>query len=149
MTEKAYSSKWKASKSPAKQRKYRYNAPDHIKRHFLNAPLSKELRTKHNKKSVSVRKGDKVKILRGQFKGHIGKIDRTDLRECKLYVIGAERQKRDGSKALYPLNPSNVMIMELSLDDKRRSKIFERKINKEKKNPKVSKEEKTDKEISK
>jgi large subunit ribosomal protein L24 len=127
----AFSTKWKSSKSPAKQRKYRYNAPLHIQQGFLSTHLSKELRTKHNTRSIPVVKGDKVKILRGQFKGRENKVDRVDNKETKVYVTGIERPKKDGSKSMYPLNPSNLMITELNLDDKKRKESLERKGRKE------------------
>ncbi len=60
---KKFSDKWKASKLPRKQRKYLANAPLHIKRKFLSANLSKELRKKHGKRSIPIRKGDTVRIM--------------------------------------------------------------------------------------
>ena len=43
----SYSPDWKSSKKPAKQRKYRANAPLHIKRKFMAAVLNKKLREAH------------------------------------------------------------------------------------------------------
>lgn len=118
---------WKRSKQPRKQRKYRYNAPLHIKSKFLASHLSKELRKKYNKRNATVRKGDKIKILRGQFKGKVGKIDRVDLKRTKVYITGIEIAKKDGTKTFYPIHPSNLLITELNLDDKKRVKTLERK----------------------
>ncbi|MFP4118857.1 MAG: 50S ribosomal protein L24 [Candidatus Woesearchaeota archaeon] len=118
----AYSVHWKSSTNPRKQRKYQYNAPLHTRGSFLHAPLSKELRKKHNTRSARVRKGDKVAIMRGQFKGRTGTVDRVDLSRNKIYVAGMELSKKDGSKVPYPLNASNVMITTIASDDKRRFK---------------------------
>jgi len=63
-----FSTTWKASKQPRKQRKYSANAPLHIKRKMLSANLSKPLREKHKIRNIEVRKGDKVIIMRGKFK---------------------------------------------------------------------------------
>ena len=79
-----------------------------------------------------MRKGDTVKIMRGQFKKKTGKVDRVDLQRLRVYTDVAFQMKRDGSKALYPLDPSNLQIMDLSLDDKRRRAALERNIRKEK-----------------
>ncbi len=117
---KAWSSHWKASIKPNKQRKYAYKAPLHIKRKFLAAHLSKELRTKHKSRSVTLRIGDKVTVMRGQFAKKSGKIERLDIPESRVYVTGVEHAKKDGSKSAYPLHPSNVMITELDTTDKRR-----------------------------
>ncbi|MGM5480951.1 MAG: 50S ribosomal protein L24 [Nanobdellota archaeon] len=118
----AYSTHWKSSKNPRKQRKYQYNAPLHTRGSFFHAPLSKELRKKYNTRSVRVRKGDKVAVMRGQFKGKTGSIDRVDLSRNKIFVAGVELSKKDGSKTPYPLHASNVMITTIGSEDKRRFK---------------------------
>ena len=127
MKMKKWSKSWKSSKNPKKQRKYIYNAPLHIKHKFLAANLSDELRKKYNKRNIPVRKGDKVKILRGQFKSIIGKIEKVLLKKTKVYIENAQLQKKDGSKAYYPIHPSNLMITELNLEDKERKKALDRK----------------------
>jgi large subunit ribosomal protein L24 len=121
---KTYSNSWISSKQPRKQRKYRCKAPLHVKQKFLGAHLSKELRQKHGMRSLAVVTGDKVQVMRGQFRKKEGKVERIDLKEIKVYVTGIDSIKKDGSKALYPLNPSNVMILDLNLDDKKRLKQF-------------------------
>ena len=125
-----FSTNWIKSKQPRKQRKYRHNAPLHLKREFLAAHLSKELRTKYGIRSVILRKGDKVKIMRGQFKGKVSKVDRVSIVKERVYVQGAERLKRDGSKSFYPINPSNVMVQEINLDDRKRKEKLQKKVTK-------------------
>ncbi len=124
---KDYSSKWKASKQPRKQRKYRFNAPTHIRRKFLSTHLSKELRTKHETRSIPIRKGDRIKVIKGQFKKKEGVVNRVDLSRIKVFVDGIERVKKDGSKSFYALEPSNLMIIELDKSDKKRLKRSEQK----------------------
>ena len=70
-----FSGSWVKSKQPRKQRKYRYNAPLHIRQKFVGAHLSRELRKKYGKRSASLRKGDNVKIMRGQFRNKSGKVE--------------------------------------------------------------------------
>lgn len=122
-----FSSSWVKSKQPRKQRKYRYNAPLHIKQKFVGAHLSKELHKKYSKRSMNVRKGDSVKIMRGQFKNKTGKVEEVNLKKTLTYVSGIEIAKRDGTKARFPIHPSNLMITELNMDDKMRTKILGRK----------------------
>lgn len=126
---KKWSKHWKSSKQPRKQRKYRYNAPLHIKHKFLSAQLSKDLRKKYNKRSIPLRKGDRVKIMTGQFKNIIGKVEKVSLKKSRVYIEGAQLSKKDGTKVYYPIHPSNVRILELNLSDKKRKKILERKQN--------------------
>ena len=71
---KEFSTSWIGSKQPRKQRKYRHNAPLHIKSKMMGSHLSKELRKKYGTRSVRIRKGDEVKIMIGKFKGKTGKI---------------------------------------------------------------------------
>ncbi len=124
---KKFSKSWKSSKQPRKQRKYLFNMPLHLRRKLFSARLSEELTKKYGCRNVPVRKGDKVKIVRGQYKGHENKIERIDNKKVRVYVTGAERTKTDSSKSLYPIHPSNLIITELNLDDKRRREMLERK----------------------
>lgn len=124
---KNYSKSWKKSKQPRKQRKFIRNAPLHIKRNFLGAHLSKELRQKLGVRSTTIRKGDKVKIVVGDYKGKLGKVEKVDLKKTRIFITGVERARKEGGKSLIPIHPSNVVIVELSLDDKKRKKSLERK----------------------
>jgi large subunit ribosomal protein L24 len=117
------------TKQARKQRKYLATAPLHIKQKFVHAHLSKELREQHKKRSLGLKKGDKVKVMRGQFKKISGSVEKIDLKKGKAIVTGIEMTKKDGSKVTYPLNISNLMITELNLEDKKRKKILERKQN--------------------
>ena len=126
---KEYSNKWKSSIKPKKQRKYLANAPLHTKRKIMSANLSKELRKEINKRNIPVRKGDKVKIMRGIFRGKIAKVEKVLRRDYKLLLEGIMKEKKDGSKVKFPLHYSNVQILELDLADKKRITKKER-INK-------------------
>jgi large subunit ribosomal protein L24 len=124
----ALSSSWNRSVQPRKQRKYTHNASLHTKNKLnLTSSLSKELKLQHNKRNMTLKKGDTIKILRGQFKGKTGKIERVNTDAGKIYIEGIENIKKDGTKSPYPLKASNIMITELNLDDKKRKKSLERK----------------------
>lgn len=119
---KKFSTAWKGSKQPRKQRKYRANAPAHVRQKFMGVHLGKKLRDEHKTRSVEARIGDKVKVLRGQFKGKSGEVTRLDRKRGVLYIDGVEQPKKDGSKAQYPINPSNCQMETLVSTDKRRFK---------------------------
>jgi len=112
---------------PTKQRKMLYQAPNHIRYKLFAAPLSPELKASHGVKTIPVRSGDSVRIMRGDRKGFEGKITRVDRRKYRIYVEGLTREKVDGTTIFVPMHPSKVMITRLSLDDKWRKKILERK----------------------
>jgi len=125
---KKFSKAWISSKAPKKQRKYRANAPLHLRRKMIAGHLSADLKKKHGKRAFPLRAGDKVKILRGDFKGTIGKVESIDAKKMKIYVTGAEREKGEGQPASkYPIAPSNIKIIDLDLTDARRKKALERK----------------------
>lgn len=135
---KKFSTKWKASSQPRKQRKYRANAPLHLKKKLVSANLSKELRKKHGKRNIGIRKGDVVRIMRGKFKGKKGKITKVRLDISKVTIEGIQVKKQDGSKADIKLQPSNLQIIELNLEDRKRKikreggdKVKESKVKKD------------------
>ncbi|MEB3780326.1 MAG: 50S ribosomal protein L24 [Desulfurococcales archaeon] len=115
------------SRKPKKQRKAYYNAPLHVRQKLVSAPLSHELREKYGVKSLPVRKGDKVRIMRGDFKGHEGEVVEVDLKRYALKIDGVTIKKADGTPVFRPIHPSNVMIVELKLNDEYRRRIVERR----------------------
>jgi len=114
-------------KNPGKQRKRLYNAPAHIRHKIMAAPLAKDLAKKHGIKTIPVRKGDTVRIQRGDNKGFEGKISRVDLKNYHIYLEGLTREKVDGTNIFLPVHPSKVIIKNFSLNDKKRKAIVERK----------------------
>lgn len=115
-----FSKTWNSSVQARKQVKYRANAPLHLKGKFLNSNLSKELRKKYGKRSLRLRVGDKVKVLRGSHKGEEQKVGKVNIKREKVYLEKIEVAKKDGSKALIPFNASNLQIITIETDDKKR-----------------------------
>lgn len=120
------------SSKPRKVRKRMYEAPHHVKSSQLRAPLIKELREKYGVRSVRVRKGDVVKVMRGAYKGVEGKIINVDVESGRVSIEGITREKIGGGTVPVMIHASKVMVTNLNLDDKwRRMKL-------EKTAPKVS-----------
>ncbi|MBU0616039.1 MAG: 50S ribosomal protein L24 [Nanoarchaeota archaeon] len=117
---------WKSSKQPRKQRKYRINSGLHTKQKFVSSHLSKELREKYKKRSIGLRTGDKVKIVRGEFKGKTGAIEKVLLKRSKVIITGIDKEKKDGTKTKPLFEPSNLIITEISVEDKKRKQCLER-----------------------
>ena len=138
---KQFSTHWKSSKQPRKQRKYLANAPLHIKRKMLSVNLSKPLREKHKTRNIEVRKGDLVKIMRGKFRKKQGKIIQVKTKELKIYIEGMQKKKMDGSSVNVPFRASNLQIVELNLEDKKRIKKTEIKQEKQNKSEKKDSDE--------
>ena len=117
-----FSTHWKASKQPRKQRKYKANAPLHTKHKFLNAQLSKSLKEKHSRRSFPVRKGDEVLVMRGKFKKKKAKVVTVELKRSRVSLENIQRTKKDGTKVNVWFHPSSIQIQTLVLDDKTRIK---------------------------
>ena len=131
-----FSLSWKASKQPRKQRKYSAQSPLSVKRKMLSTNLSKELRKKYGKRNIVLRKGDTVKIMRGKFNKQTGKVVEIKTKRLKVYVEGIQVKKQDGSKANVALRASNLQIINLDLNDKKRTKKL-KEIKMEKSNKKT------------
>ena len=79
--------------------------------------------------------------MRGKFTKQEGKIEKVDLKNGKVYITGIEVIKKEGTKLPVPLMPSNLMIIDLDLGDKKRKAKLENKLKTEKKTENVSKTE--------
>jgi large subunit ribosomal protein L24 len=99
----------------------------HERTKHLSANLSTELKDSNNTRSLPVRKGDRIRVLRGDYKGIEGRIQRVDRKNYRIYVDGINREKADGTSILVPIHPSKVQIIKLNLDDKLREEILKRK----------------------
>lgn len=121
-----FSVSWVGSVQPRKQRKYRHNAPLHLRHGMLAAHLHKSLRKEFGTRAMPVRKGDEVEIMRGEFKGRRGAVSHVDTKKLKVYIENIKRKKVSGQEMQVPVDPSNLMITKLEMEDKERKKIFSR-----------------------
>ncbi|HDJ25895.1 MAG TPA: 50S ribosomal protein L24 [Candidatus Bathyarchaeota archaeon] len=117
-----------ASAKPRKQRKALYTMPHHLRHKLLTAPLSRELRERYGFRNLPVRTGDRVRVMRGDYKGIEGKVIRVDRERGRVYIDTVTRKKVDGSTVNVPIHASKVMIVELDLSDRWRKRIIERKM---------------------
>ena len=146
-----FNKSWKSSKQPRKQRKFLANAPNHIKRTLLGATLDKPLRAKYGRRSIEVRKGDEVKVMRGKFAKKQGKAGIVDVKNTRIQIDGLQRAgKAGGEKLVTWFHPSNVKIIILNVEDRKRLKgaVVEEKKEEVKKTP-VKKVESKPKEVKK
>ena len=110
------------SKQPRKQRKALYNAPAHARGKYLSASLSKDLREELGTRTLPIRTGDKVSVVRGDFKGHEGEVLSVDYNSYKVTVEEVTLSKPDGTATFLPVDPSNLVIIDANLKDDRRIK---------------------------
>lgn len=112
-----WSREWNSSTNPPKQRKYRENAPMHVKDKLVSANLNETLREELGTRNLPVKIGDRAEVMRGDERGAEGIISNIDREEEKLYINNLDRQKTDGTVKEIALRPSNVQLQALNLED--------------------------------
>jgi len=94
----------------------------HKREKLLGANLSENLRKQHNKRSMRVIKGDTVRILRGEYVGVEGKVEKVNTEISTLSIEGVQREKIRGGKVKVQIHASNVQIISVNTDDEYRMK---------------------------
>lgn len=115
------------SSNPRKQRKFLFNMPLHLKHKLVTVQLSKELREKFGIRNMPLRVGDKVKVVKGSYKGKTGKVSEIDLKRLFVKIEGITRKKADGTEIPVKFRPWNLIITDLDLKDEERRKIVQRR----------------------
>ncbi len=116
-TTENWSEDWNSSTNPQKQRKYRENAPQHVKDKLVSVNLSETLREELGTRSINLNLGDRVKVMRGDRKGAEGIVSNIDRDDQKVYVNGLEVTRQDGSASEVPFRPSNLQAQALNLEE--------------------------------
>jgi len=122
-----------SSKQPRKQRLARYTAPYHRRHREMSAPVDKGLREKQlargfmYPRSMPVRKGDRVLIVRGEGRSKSAtRVAKVDRKARKIYVEGFTYFKSDGTELQRPIDPSNLVIINPDWSDIYRRKLLTR-----------------------
>ena len=115
------------TRKPGKQRKLVALATEKDLQRQMRGNLSEKLREKYGIRSMSVRKGDTVKILRGDFAGIEGKVIETHRRSQRVTVEGVTREKVSGEQIRIPVHISKITVTNLDMSDKWRSEKLEKK----------------------
>src|SRR5574341_111286 len=94
----------------------------HKRDKFLGANLSENLREQHSRLSMRRIKGDTVRILRGEYVGIEGKVEKVNTQRSTLSIEGVQREKIRGGNVKVQIHASNVQIISLNTDDEYRMK---------------------------
>jgi large subunit ribosomal protein L24 len=101
-----------------------YNAPLHKKRKWISSHLAENLLLKYDRRSLPVVKGDTVKIMRGNFRGHEDKISKVNVQDQTVEIEGVTITTAKGTKIAKPIHASTLLITKLNVTDKwRRQKL--------------------------
>eukprot|EP01010_Urceolus_cornutus_P000806 NODE_1314_length_970_cov_388.252986_g1010_i0.p1 GENE.NODE_1314_length_970_cov_388.252986_g1010_i0~~NODE_1314_length_970_cov_388.252986_g1010_i0.p1 ORF type:complete len:157 (-),score=40.64 NODE_1314_length_970_cov_388.252986_g1010_i0:181-651(-) len=131
----------KKTHSRRKNRKAYFNAPSHVRRIIMSAPLSRDLRKKYNVRSLPVRKEDDVRVMSGSHKGREGKIICCYRKRWKIHIDKITREKANGTPVQVGIHPSSVLIIKLKLD-RTRKKLLDKKRRFKKRDHLAAKEKK-------
>ena len=105
--------------------------PKHQRDKMVGAMLEDSLRKQYGRKKVRVIKGDSVRVMRGEYKGVEGKVEKVDTERAIFHIEGIQREKIRGGQVKVPIHSSNVMVIGLNLDDDYRSDKLQRGTNAE------------------
>jgi large subunit ribosomal protein L26e len=92
----------------------------------MSAPLSKELREKHNVRSIPIRKDDEVLVVLGTHKGKEGKVISCYRLKYVIHIERVTDEKANQQSVPVGIHPSKVVVTKLKLDRDREA-ILERK----------------------
>ncbi|MFL6395929.1 MAG: 50S ribosomal protein L24 [Nitrososphaeraceae archaeon] len=95
-------------------------APKHIRDTSICSTLTDDLREQYGRRSARVIKGDTVRVMRGEYTGIEGKVQKVDTRRGTLSIEGVQREKIKGGNVKVQIHASNVRLSGLNLDDKYR-----------------------------
>ena len=103
------------------------DAAHHQRRRMISAHLDSSLIREYNVRSLPVRKGDTVKVVRGSkdLKGTENKVASIDLGMYKIIIENVTVAKADGTQTERPVDPSDVIITKLDLSDGWRKRKLE------------------------
>lgn len=137
------------SSKPRKQRKRQIEAPLHQRKKMLRGHLAPKYLEAGKKRSLTIRKGDQVRIMRGEHKGEEGKVEKVNLRNLTITIEGVTQAKADESQSARMIHASNIMIIKPDMSDRRRLMKFGRIIEEEEEIEEEAEEETEDEESEK
>jgi len=105
------------------------NLPKHKRDKMVGGVLEDSLRNQYQRNGVRVIKGDSVRVIRGEYKGVEGKVDKVDTQHATFHIEGIQRDKIRGGQVKIPIHSSNVIVIALNLEDKHRSKMLQARTN--------------------
>ncbi|KAL6122373.1 rpl24p [Nucleospora cyclopteri] len=121
----------KVSLKRGKQRKRHFNSKGKERMKKISASLSKDLYKEIGIKRTIIQEGDVVLVKVGKFKGKTGKVTAIVLEKLKIHIEGCTINKSTGGTAFVPIDPSNVRITELAMNEFRKAAFEEIKRIKE------------------
>jgi large subunit ribosomal protein L24 len=105
------------------------NLPSHIRDSRVCSTLSDDLREQYGSRSCRLVKGDNVRVVRGEYSGVEGKVEKVNTHRATLSIEGVQREKVKGGNVKVQIHSSNLVVTGLNLDDKYRKNKLQRTLN--------------------
>ena len=96
------------------------HVPKHLHDARICSALIEDLRRQYRRRNARVIKGDTVKVMRGEYTGIEGKVEKVNTERGTLAIEGVQREKIKGGNVKVQIHASNVTIVGLNLQDKYR-----------------------------
>ncbi len=116
------------TKNQKLQRKGLLYAPLHKKKKSMHVALSRDLRMQLKRRSLGIRKGDEIRIIKGKFKNTQGTVTKVDLKNMKIYIDTAVVKKKSGGQVQVPISTAKLRITKLITTDKNRQRLTQIKV---------------------
>ena len=101
-----------------------YEADLFERRKRTSLPLSRELRGRYGRRSLPVRKGDTVRVLRGSYVGREERVARVDRRTYTVSLDNITTKTGEAKLKPLPIRPSALVLTRLNLADPWRRRIL-------------------------
>jgi len=107
---------------------------NHLRDSRVGSTLSDNLREQYRTRSCRLIKGDTVRVVRGEYSGIEGKVEKVNTRRGTLSIEGIQREKVKGGNVKVQIHSSNLIITGLNLDDKYRKNKIQKNVKQSKEN---------------
>ncbi|NHJ22988.1 MAG: 50S ribosomal protein L24 [Candidatus Lokiarchaeota archaeon] len=117
------------SKQPRKQRKALFNFKNHNRSNLLSTRVADFVREEYGIKSLPIRVGDQVRVVKGEFKDFEGEVIEVT-NDLRVQIKEVTFDKADGTQFHPTVHISKIVITKLEKEKKLdpwRAKIIDRK----------------------
>src|ERR687884_1091626 len=90
-----------------------FHFPKHARDAMICSTLTDNLREQYGRRSIRVIKGDTVKVMRGEYSGIEGKVEKVNTKKGTLSIEGIQREKVRGGNVKVQIHASYVFVSTL------------------------------------
>ncbi len=103
--------------SPRRQRRAVFEATTAERRHRMTVPLSRELRKRFHRRSVPLRKGDTVRVMKGSYIGREERVQKISRRDYSVTLDNVTLKSGEEKLKPLPIRTNHLLLVRLNLAD--------------------------------